>query len=77
MIFFTMPKINLNLSKLYFFICDLNFYLGLRDRESFGLDGWADRDFKVPLSDMAYCTICIPLFPTPSTGVGSRFSLQK
>jgi len=60
---------------MMFIILGKFLYLGLRDRESFGLGGWADSDFRVPLSGIAYWTICIPLFPTPSPGVGSRFSL--
>ena len=53
----------------------LNKYLGLRSKESLGLEGLADKDLKVPLSEVAYCTICTPLFPNPSTGEGSLFSL--
>lgn len=53
-------------------------YLGLWDKESAGLAGCAVRDFNVlPPWDAAYWTIWTPLFPRPSTGDDSLFSLQR
>lgn len=55
----------------------MNEYLGLGIKESLGLDGWAESDFKVPLSMAAYWTICMLLLLTPSPVEVSLFSLQS
>lgn len=50
-------------------------HLGLGRKESLGLEGWAESDFKIPLS-AAYWTICILLL-TPSPVEVSLFSLKN